>query len=91
VHETTQSNASNIINHWLRVGPEQFRFEEDSKVAIFVVNGTQFPRLAEAMIRALLVFRDQVSKKDLGERGDAILAAIDKEVDRHVFARRRSS
>ena len=90
VHETAPSTASNIVNHWLRVGPEQFRFEEDTKVAIYVVNGTQIPKLADAMIRALLVFRDQVAKKDLGTRGDEMLTAIDREVDRHVIARRRS-
>ena len=91
VHETAPSTASNIVNHWLRVGPEQFRFEEDTKVAIFVVNGTQIPRLPEAMLRALLLFRDQVAKKDLGSRGEEILTAIDREVDRQVIARRRSS
>ena len=90
VHETTAGTNTNIIQHWLRVGPEQFKFEEDTKVSIFLVNGNQFPKLADAMIRALLTFRDQVAKKDLGVRGDSILAVLDREVDRQVIARRRA-
>jgi hypothetical protein len=91
IHETSPSTTSNIVHHWLRVGPEQYRFEEDTKVAIYVVNGNQIPRLTDAMIRALLHFRDQVSSKDLGVRGETILAAIDREVDRQVIARRRGN
>lgn len=91
VHETSPSKSSNIVDHWLRIGPEQFRFEEDTKVSIFVVNGTQIPRLADAMIRALLQLRDLVAKRDLGERGEQMLTVIDREVDRQVYARRKSN
>lgn len=90
VHETSPGTSSNIVQHWLRAGSEQFRFDEDTKVSIYMVKGQQLPRLSDAIIRALLTFRDEVAAKDLGGRGDSILAAIDREVDRQVIARRRA-
>ena len=89
-HETSVTANSNTVSHYLQVGTERFWFEEDTKVSVFLVNGRQFPRMEDAIMRALLVFRDQISSKSyLGESGEDILNAIDLEIDRQVASRRR--
>lgn len=90
-HETEASTKSNIIHHIIKVGDEKFTFDEDTKVSIYVVNGNQIPRIEDAMIRALIIFQDQISAKASDTYDvDPLISAIETEIDRQVLARRRA-
>lgn len=90
-HQTSTTGASNTIIHRLRAGAHSFTFEEDSKVSIYMVNGNQIARFEDAIIRALIAFRDQVSAKDpIDSDDELVLSVLDHEIDRQIAARRRA-
>jgi hypothetical protein len=89
ISRTTSSDArSSIIHHTLAIGGEEFVFDEDSKVGIYIVGGTQIPRLDDAMIRALIRLQDQIAKGSSLDR-EPMLAALEHEIDRRIAMRRR--
>jgi hypothetical protein len=87
-HEPSTGARSSITHHSLILESERYTFDEDTKVGIYIVEGTQIPRFDDAMIRALGRFQNQLSKGDTAGR-EHLLTALEREIDRRVAMRRR--